>query len=244
MNIRTENNININQSLIYGTLFNIILNDIIPQLETKSIAKKQLNQLLNILNNLYSLLLSNSHNNMETYDYINRRLMELFDTMSHTSNCDAHDTLKEIKLVHFNNELMQSMVKKLNMNINEIKSKDSFYDLTHLIDLHSVKEHKGYIASEPVRFHHNLKHNRIHQCKYNEFILDATIKMVTLPTDAKVWRSQIQTSRPRNSNNFHTLKLEIPSIIHLCVSMISKLPTSQNEMTITFPLVDILGHIT
>ena len=81
-----------------------------------------------------------------------------------------------------------------------------------------------------------------------DFELAAAMKMLTLPASAAVWRDAqsvpAQHSK-RQMLNLRSLPLEVPALLHLCVSAIPKLPLSQHEMAQCLaPLPMILEHVT
>lgn len=115
------------------------------------------------------------------------------------------------------------------------------------------------INLEVVGFHHDLQQRRFNEAVWklealrtmmtstrglhSERAVQSAVRILTLPTDPKIWRTAREASR--NKVNLHAVKLEIPSIIHLCLDCIRRLPVDQEVMAQCLnPMADIMEHIT
>ena len=272
MNARVMNNINIDQCIVYGTIFNTI-NDIISKLSTDPSEKtyEQLSQLTNILNGAYAKLPKTSKIKMaatnpldgdsvlqvnNSYDHIQSRFMQLFMNMSVLSN---HDALSNLKISTMHQNLLSDLSSKYQIALDKINAMESLKDIMDLNITSNIPLTINTIQSssangDVVAFHHNLKQRKFDQAlnilqrcnallNKGAFLLEPALRMVTLPSDSKVWR----TSREFNKNklNLHPLKLEIPAIINLCIRSIPKLPIDQNSMAQCLePIPNVMEHIT
>eukprot|EP01083_Nonionella_stella_P116423 345942_1 len=260
MNTRLKHkHLHMDQSFIYGSLFNVI-HDVVSKLsvEEKSSEKhhQQLTKLLHVLNDSYALL--PKRNKDKTYHEIDERFMLLFNEMTVLSN---HDALKEIKLMNMSQSFLQRLAKKIRVSVHEIQTMDSLSDVMDISEVGANTRSSAHI--ELVRFHHHLRHRRFDialrtllqfetsmidtgVANSNPFVLDSAKKMMTLPTDPKIWRSGAKKpSTYHVQNNLQPLKIEIPTVINVCIGCIPKLELNQNEMAnMLYPIQDIMELVT
>ena len=274
MNARVANNVAIDQFLIYNTIFNAI-NDIIPKLSSDNNQKphQQLTQLMRILNNAYSKLpktvhvipkdssIPNLHTPQhgwevtKTYDQIQDRFMQLFIDMAGISNYDA---LSELKIKNMHSNFLSNLAAKCQITLESINSMESLRDIMAVNTTKNISKTRLSPNMEVVGFHHNLKQRKFDEALNilqrfnstmvqkrgrNSYSLNAALKLVTLPPDSRIWRTAREYNR--NKLNLHPLKIEIPSIINLCIENIPKLPLDQNQMAHCLqPIPSIMEHVT